>query len=138
MNISVIDGSNYFKGLLLLIRKDKKVTEEERNLMLRIGKALGFEIKFIKNAVQNILDNRYISVDPPVFPSKELAEKFIKDGLKLAISDRELHPNEERWLRAVALSNDIEESWLENEKKEVLQEGDELLHLEAEHIRVQY
>jgi hypothetical protein len=138
MNISVLDGSNYFKGLLLLIRKDKKVTKEEHELMSRIGKSLGFEKKFIENAIQEILNNRYISVTPPVFSTRELAEKFLKDGLILAASDNEIHPKEEDWLISVAGKNKIEESWLADEKQKILQSKDYAYHLEADDIKVLY
>jgi hypothetical protein len=51
MNISVIDGVNYLKGLLLLIRKDRRISDSEIRLLRRIGKALGFERKFCDNEV---------------------------------------------------------------------------------------
>jgi len=39
MTISVQEGSEYFRGLLILISKDRRVTDEEMVLMRRIGKA---------------------------------------------------------------------------------------------------
>ena len=95
MKITVLDGSNYFKGLLLLIRKDHKITESEIQLMKRIGKTLGFEPKFCDNAIHEILENKYIVDVTPEFSTKEIAIKFIKDGLTLAFSDNEAHPSEE-------------------------------------------
>ena len=83
MNISIVDGSNYFKGLLLLIRKDRKVSESEIHLMQRIGKILGFEKEFCDTAITDILENTYIQDEIPLFSTKELAEKFIKDGLSI-------------------------------------------------------
>jgi hypothetical protein len=65
MNISVIDGSSYFKGLLLLIRKDRRITESEVRLVKRVGKALGFESRFCGNAIHEILENSYIADTPP-------------------------------------------------------------------------
>jgi hypothetical protein len=50
MTITVKDGSEYFRGLLLLIAKDHRITEEETTLMKRIGKTLGFENDFCDNA----------------------------------------------------------------------------------------
>jgi hypothetical protein len=38
MNISILNGINYLKGLLILIRKDTKITAEEHQLIGRIGK----------------------------------------------------------------------------------------------------
>ena len=59
MKITVLDGSNYFKGLLLLIRKDRKITQAEIELMKRVGNTLGFEKTFCDNAISEILGNRY-------------------------------------------------------------------------------
>ncbi len=108
MIISVLDASNYFRGLLLLIRKDRKTTDPEVDIMKRIGKALGFEKEFCENAIHEILDNPYIVDEPPHFSTKELAVKFLKDGLSLAFADKEIHPHEEHWLRAAAEKNDLD------------------------------
>ncbi len=138
MNIPVIDGSNYFKGMLLLIRKDNKISEPEHVIMMRIGKALGFETGFIEDAINEILENRYISEEPPVFSSHELAEKFIKDGLILAASDKQIHPHEEEWLLSVAGANGIESSWYFNEKNSLLQLKYHTIHLDADDLDVRY
>jgi uncharacterized tellurite resistance protein B-like protein len=115
MKISVIDSSNYFRGLLLLIRKDGKITESEIQLMKSIGKALGFERKFCDNAIHEILENKYIVDATPEFSMKELAIKFIKDGLALAFSDNEIHPSEAEWLRSTANKNGIDLTWFRQE-----------------------
>jgi uncharacterized tellurite resistance protein B-like protein len=94
--------------LLLLIRKDRKISASETWLMKRIGKTLGFEKEFCVDAISEILVNEYIDDTPPDFSKKELATKFIKDGLALAFSDNEIDPSEEQWLRATANRNGIE------------------------------
>ena len=136
MNISVIDGSNYFKGLLLLIRKDKKVTKEEYELMTRIGKILGFDQAFIEESIQEILKNRFISTLPPVFSNRDIAEKFLKDGLIIAASDNEIHYDEENWLCSVADNNNIVKSWLYEEKGKILQLKKSARKLEADNLKV--
>ncbi len=138
MNIPVIDGSNYFKGLLLLTRKDNKISESEHLLMMRIGKALGFDEKFTENAIEEILGNRFISESPPVFSSKELAEKFLKDGLVLATSDKEIHRHEEEWLLSVAGINNIDASWYYKEKKSLLRIKYNAIPLSADDLEVLY
>ena len=138
MKIPVPDSSNYFKGLLILIRKDNKITESEHVLMIRIGKALGFEETFIEDSIQEILLNKFISETPPVFSSRELAEKFLKDGLVLAASDNEIHPDEEAWLLSVAGINKIEVSWYFQEKKSFLQMKYRTIHLNADDLEVLY
>lgn len=138
MKIPVIDGSNYFKGMLLLVRKDNKITEPETNIMMRIGKALGFEKSFIEEAINEILGNKYISDEPPVFSSRELAQKFIKDGLILAASDEKIHPLEEEWLLAVAGANKIESSWYFDEKNSLLQMKYHTIRLDADDLDIRY
>ncbi|MBW7887130.1 MAG: TerB family tellurite resistance protein [Bacteroidetes bacterium] len=109
MKINIIDASNYFRGLLLLIRKDHQVTQPEIDLMQKIGTSLGFEKEFCENAIREILENTYIEDVPPKFSTKELALKFVKDGLRLAFVDHEqIHPDEEKWLISIAEQNEIE------------------------------
>ncbi len=140
LTINIIDGSNYFKGLLLLIRKDRQVTESEMALMRRIGKSLGFEREFCDQAIRDILDNEYIEDTPPRFSSKELAQKFVKDGLAIACSDQVCHPSEETWLRTVCILNGLDEQWFRMTKAQMLVQQHE--HhaplIEAEDIVVQY
>jgi len=136
MDISVLDGSSYFKGLLLLIRKDNKISKYEHELIARVGKTLGFEKKFIENAVKEIIRNKYITPDPPEFSNRELAEKFLKDGLTLAASDREIHPHELAWLTAVAEKNSIGRAWLLKEKKNMAGIEKHSVQLEADDLKV--
>ena len=119
VNISVIDRSNYFKGLLLLIRKDRRITELEIQFMKRIGKALGFERQFCANAIHDILENNFIMDTPLEFSTKELAIKFIKDGFTLAFSDNEFHPFEKEWLRSIAKKNGVDLAWFRKESENV-------------------
>ena len=119
MIIDVQDASNYFKGLLLLIRKDRIVTEEEVAFMTRIGRSLGFEQGFCATAIRDILDNTYIVDLPVVLSSRDLAVKFIRDGLTLASSDNEVHPVEEEWLRSIARMNGLEMGWFDEERQRV-------------------
>lgn len=92
---------------MLLIRKDRKITDTENLLLMRIGKSLGFDREFCENTIKDILNNKYVEDSPPVFSNKELAEKFIKDGLAVVFSDNNIHPEEENWLLAVAEKNGI-------------------------------
>lgn len=140
LNINIIDGSNYFKGLLLLIRKDRQVTESEIQLMRRIGKSLGFEREFCDQAIRDILDNEYIEDTPPKFSSTALAEKFVKDGLAIACSDQVCHPAEETWLRTVCILNGLDEQWFRATKAQMLVQHFEHQDpvIEAEDIVVQY
>jgi hypothetical protein len=116
MTIDVLDGSNYFKGLLLLIRKDHRITGQEAARMKSIGRSLGLESRFCDEAVRDILENRYIVDTAPKFSSEELARMFLRDGLRLAAADNEIHDLEEEWLVAVAGANGVDAVWLDDQK----------------------
>lgn len=116
MTITVKEGSEYFRGLLLLISKDRKITDAETFLMKRIGQALGFEKDFCDNAIHEILDNKFVVDEPPQFSTRELAMKFIKDGLTLAGADEETHGFEESWLRSAAENNGLDAEWFLRER----------------------
>jgi hypothetical protein len=139
MTISVQEGSEYFRGLLILISKDRRVTDEEMVLMRRIGKSLGLEKKFCETAIQDILENTYVNTDPPRFPMPELARKFIKDGLTLAGADSEAHGFETGWLKAAAETNGLDEEWFLQEKKLALHRSkDDEPRLEVDDLKVEY
>jgi uncharacterized tellurite resistance protein B-like protein len=138
MIIDVLDASNVFKGLLLLIRKDRTITETEIALMRRIGKTLGFEQTFYETAIRDVLENIYIVDAPMTFSSTELAMKFIRDGFSLACSDKEFHPLEEEWLRSVAEKNGLGMKWFEEERERALARKEPLGRLEIDDLTVTF
>jgi len=111
MRMSLMDRSMYYKGLMLLIRKDREIHDEERRIMMVIGKALSFEAKFCENAINEILTNKHVIDTPPCFSNPAIARCFIKDGLKIALVDNETHKTELAWLKAVADENGLDDSW---------------------------
>jgi hypothetical protein len=138
MKISLMDAGEYFRGLLLLSRKDHKITEAETELMKRIGKTLGFERKFCDNAIREILENEYILDTPPEFSTRELAMRFIKDGLTLAFSDKEVPSFEDEWLRATAEKNGLDMKWLVQEWKNATNRKTIDGRLEVDDLSVKY
>jgi hypothetical protein len=138
MNISVIDASNYFKGLLLLIGKDRKISDPEIALVQRIGKSFGFEKVFCDNAIRDILENKFILDVPPEFSKKELAKKFIKDGLTLAASDNEIDPSEEGWLLSIAEKNGLDAQWFYKEMQSTEKGSDIHSVMEVDGLTVEY
>lgn len=137
MTIDILDAGNYFKGLLLLIRKDHKITAAESATMREIGRSLGLEPRFCDEAIRDVLENRYIADTPPAFSSGELARRFICDGLRLAMADGEIHRLEEEWLAAVAVANGIAADWFD-EKKQATLAGTLGGRFEAFDLRVRY
>ncbi len=109
--IDFFEKSQYLKGLLLLIKKDKKIEEAERNLMIKVGKILGFEKEFIESSIDNLLENKYITEEIPKFSSKIIAESFLLDGMKLSFSDNDFSPEEIEYLSEVAKQNGLEEKY---------------------------
>lgn len=136
MYISIQDASNYFRGLLLLIRKDRKVSPSEVDLMQRIGRRLDFEKEFCDNAIREVLANGYLEDAPPEFSSKEIALRFIRDGLSLAFSDGEYSRNEELWLRSTAGKNGIAPGVFYREQESVAARGVPPERLEADGLTV--
>lgn len=135
MEISAVDASNYLRGLMLLIRRDRKVTQSEVDLIMRIGKALGFEEEFCRQSVEGILENEYIREQPPRFSRQELARMFIRDGLLLAYSDQELHPLEEEWLRLIAELNNLDLQWFFREQQKARVDAGSGARLAVESLR---
>lgn len=137
MVISLIDRSNYLRGLLILIRMDRKISEPEKEIMMRIGKVLDFNEEFCANAIQKILQNEHIADEPPLFESRELAKMFVLDGLTLGLCDHDaLHTREEEWLRSAVTKNKLEAAWFENQLGRAVKNRGSDLDLEAYHLEV--
>lgn len=111
IRISLIDRSLYYKGLMLLVRKDRAVHDNEKKMMMNIGKMLGFETKFCADRIEEIIDNKHIIDLPPLFSETNIALCFIRDGLRLSASDGQLHKDEITWLESVAESNGLSHLW---------------------------
>jgi len=94
VRISLIDRSLYYKGLILLIRKDHEIHDQEKKMMMTIGEMLGFETKFCAGTIEEILDNQHIIDEPPIFSETNIALCFIRDGLRLSASDGQIHKDE--------------------------------------------
>lgn len=115
MKISLMDRSLYYKGLLLLIRKDHEIHAREKQMTLAIGDKLGFDTKFCEEGIAEILENNCIVDQPPVFSSPEIARCFVRDGLSLSAADGEVHAEEVSWLRSVACKNGLADFWDEEQ-----------------------
>lgn len=111
--------SQYYKGLLVLLRRDRIIDDREKALVLRIGEIFGFDRRFCETAVGELLSNTNITREPIVFDDKIIAEHFLRDALRLALVDGELHPAEISWLRRVAHANGQTDEWLEASVAEI-------------------
>ena len=138
MTISPKDASEYFRGLLLLIRKDHKITDAETAVMKRIGRTLGFEREFCDNAIHDILENKHVLDTPPEFSSGELAVRFMKDGLTVAFSDKEVAVFEAEWLKATAEKNGLDMKWFIQQWQKVMNRKEPHDRLEVDDLSVKY
>lgn len=66
---------------------------------------------FVEEVMNELLENEYILEEPYKFESEEIAKTLIKDGIRIAFSDKELHLYEMNWLKMIAEKNGISEEW---------------------------
>ena len=123
MSLTAFEKSKYFRGLLILIRKDHKISPEEKELMMNVGTRLGFEKRFCETAINEILENEFIIDDAPEFSDLPVAESFILDGITLAISDKDLNPEELIYLRTTLQKNHLTEKWFSAKLKDAINNG---------------
>ncbi|MBN2423622.1 MAG: TerB family tellurite resistance protein [Calditrichaceae bacterium] len=112
MNMNLMDRSNYFKGLLLLSKKDNKITPEEKESLLHLGRLLEFSEEFCTETIDELLHNNHIKETPVEFSNEECAKLFLKDGLKISFVDHVIDKKEFDWLQQVADINGIDDEWL--------------------------
>ncbi|NLT49367.1 MAG: TerB family tellurite resistance protein [Ignavibacteria bacterium] len=103
----LIDKSNFIKGLLVLITKDKKISDKERNLLKEIGTSMGFSAEFLDEAIDEALNNEYISHDPPKFNNNSLAAEFLEKGFHISFCDHSFDKDEIKFLMETAEINNI-------------------------------
>ncbi len=106
--LSILDSSNYLKGLLILARKDNRLVDNEREIIRSVAREFGFSRDFYEDTLKTLMSNKYIKDDPFKFSSKDVAEKFLVDGFKLALSDGNITTPEYTWLKNFAYINEID------------------------------
>ena len=111
MELTLLDRSNYLKGLLVVAKKDNQLTEPEKNILKGIAKRLGFATDFYEDTIRSLLANKYISENPIKFSDKKIAESFVADGLNLAFADDFPAEKEIDWLHSTASANDLNDEW---------------------------
>ncbi|HET55143.1 MAG TPA: hypothetical protein ENN33_07985 [Ignavibacteria bacterium] len=112
MKFNLFDKSNYFRGLLIVIRKNKTVTESASRTVKRIAAVLDFNQDFVDVSLKNLLVNEYIVEEPPKFSDCLIAEIFIKDAINLALSDGILSLLQIQWLMNTAQKNNLSKQWV--------------------------
>ena len=121
MVINPLDKSNYFKGLLVLVGKDKEINRDERDLIKKIVNILGFNHVFVELAIKNYFNNKYIIDEPPSFSNYSFAEIFIKDGIRMALINNAINLDQIKWLETAAVKNHLSKQWLFIELESLLE-----------------
>ncbi|MFZ0453256.1 MAG: hypothetical protein WAM24_05845 [Ignavibacteriaceae bacterium] len=129
MIINPIDKSNYFKGLLVLVGKDKEINQNESDLIKKIGNILGFNHDFVDKAIKNFFKNKYIIEDPPLFSNYDFAEIFIKDGIRIALINKVINIDQIKWLETAAMKNNLSKQWLFIELESLLDNNNSALEI---------
>jgi uncharacterized tellurite resistance protein B-like protein len=130
VEFTLLDKSNYVKGLLIVARKDNQLAESEKNILKSIAERLSFSSDFYEETIKNLLVNEHIKDDPIKFSNKKIAASFISDGLKLAFSDQKIHDAEINWLKATAVHNSVDEDWLNKELEMIREESNKSINSE--------
>lgn len=123
MKASLIDRGKYYRGLLVLIGRDRIVDRRERALMLQFGKMLDFDVRFCETAIAELPDNKHIDDEVILFDESAMVECFLRDALRLALIDGEIHSRELSWLKKIARSNNMTDAWLDRECRRIQKEA---------------
>jgi hypothetical protein len=119
MELTQLDKSSYLKGLLIVAKKDERLTDFEKRFLKNIASKLGFASDFYESTIRSLLSNKYIPDNPIKFSEKKIAESFITDGIKLALVDHTISDKEFEWLKLTALENELDENWLTHRIKKL-------------------
>jgi len=123
MKASLIDRGKYYRGLLVLVGRDRIVDRREHSLMLQFGKMLDFDERFCKTAIAELLDNKHIDDEAILFDESAIVECFLRDALRLALIDGDIHARELSWLKKIARSNNLTDAWLDREYRRLQKEA---------------
>ena len=121
MKAKLIDRSSYYRGVLVLIGRDRIIHPDEQKLALEIGRLLDFDKRFCEAAIADLLENEHINEDPIFFDEREIAECYLRDGLRISLVDNELDTREMAWLDTVARANKLPDGWLKKEYEKIRQ-----------------
>jgi hypothetical protein len=113
MKLPLSVKSDYFKGLLVLSRRDRVIDNRERDFLIRVGEVLDFDRRFCETTIDELLSNVNITRNPIVFADEDIKESFFRDALRIAFSDGYVHATEFRWLRTMAHANGKSDEWLD-------------------------
>lgn len=115
MQIPLVDKSTYLKGLLILARKDRRISEEDKKFIISAAEFLGFSSDFYMEVLETFLVNKHIKNDPVEFRDGIIARHFISDAITLACLNNGISKAELEWLVETAKTNFVNDDWFYNE-----------------------
>lgn len=114
MSITLVDKSNYLRGLLILAKKDNEISEFQRFIILSAGRDLGFSSSFCEEIVDTLLQNDCLCEDPIKFENYAVAQAFIADGIKITSCGKQIIEAELNWLKRAAEINSVNSRWFDS------------------------
>ncbi|MFA6978722.1 MAG: hypothetical protein WC209_05295 [Ignavibacteriaceae bacterium] len=114
---TILDKSNYLKGLLIVAKMNNKIDEGEKDIIANVSSRFGFSQDFLTEAMQTILANDFVSNAPIQFSKPVVAREFIQECLQLVNSKDDPAPRELLWLSEVAKINELDNDWFLKEKR---------------------
>jgi len=113
MEIPVKDRGKYLRGLLIMVKMDKFISEMDRKIIINTAKHLGYSADFYEGILNTLMRNEYIGNEPIMFDSINLAKHFLIDAINLAGANKNLSNEKINWLKSTASMNLVDRNWFE-------------------------
>ena len=118
MQIPVEDRGKYLRGLLIMVKMDKVISEIDRTIIISTAKHLGYAPDFYEGILSTLMINEHIGSEPIMFDSANLAKHFLIDALNLAGTNKNLSNEKLNWLKNTASMNLVDRNWIEERLRE--------------------
>ena len=118
MQIPVEDRGKYLRGLLIMVKMDKVISEMDRTIIIGTAKHLGYAPDFYEGILSTLMINEYIGSEPITFDSTNLAKHFLIDAINLAGTNKNLSNKKLNWLKSTASMNLVDRNWFEERLRE--------------------
>jgi hypothetical protein len=118
MQIPVEDRGKYLRGLLIMVKMDKVISEMDRTIIIGTAKHLGYAPDFYEGILSTLMINEYIGSKPIMFDSTNLAKHFLIDAINLAGTNKNLTNEKLNWLKNTASMNLVDRNWFEERLRE--------------------
>jgi hypothetical protein len=118
MQIPVEDRGKYLRGLLIMVKMDKVISEMDRTIIIGTAKHLGYSPDFYEGILRTLMINEHIGSEPIKFDSTNLAKHFLIDAINLAGTNKNLSNEKLNWLKNTASINLVDRNWIEESLRE--------------------